>query len=68
MLTRTIRMTSEEYHRVIAIANEVEKATGYRPSFSQVIGSAISKLEAPSITGGHQDDRTERREDTTRTL
>lgn len=60
MLNRSIKLTSEEYEKVIEVANEVEKETGYRPSFSQVIGMAINNYKAPK--GGNQDDEQQKRE------
>ncbi len=60
MLNRSIKLTSEEYEKVIEVANTLEKTTGYRPSFSQVIGMAINNYNAPK--GGNQDDNKRKRE------
>jgi hypothetical protein len=55
MLKRTVKLSSEEYVKTIAIQNAIENTTGQRPSFSQVIGMAINNLEA-STPEGNQDD------------
>ena len=60
MLNRSIKLTSEEYEKVIEVASAIEKETGSRPSFSQVIGMTINNYKAPK--GGYQDDKQQRRE------
>lgn len=46
MLSRTIRLTGEEYSKVVAIQNDKEARSGQRPSFSEVIGDAVRQLPA----------------------